>query len=195
MYRIRTSIAGLMAAVFFVAIAIAALLNASPLWASCLFMLTVTLMSAAIVGAIAGRSKARMTWTGAAVFGWVYLGIVFGPVSNGNETTIPALPAMVVYDFILKERVIPKSRSTSSQQTFFNLRDAGTLSAYNTIVSMNMTRAESLIDGASKNDTQRLLRVMMDLRRIVHSLGSIAFAALGGLVGQLFYSRRLVQSG
>jgi hypothetical protein len=72
MFRIRTSIAGLMAGVFFIAVAIASLLNPSPLWASCLFMFAVALMSVAILGVCAGRQKTRMTWAGFAIFGWVY---------------------------------------------------------------------------------------------------------------------------
>jgi hypothetical protein len=72
MFRIRTSIAGLMACVFFIAMAIASLLNPSPLWASCLFMFAVALMSAAILGVCAGRQKTRMTWAGVAIFGWVH---------------------------------------------------------------------------------------------------------------------------
>jgi len=194
MFRIRTSIAGLMAAVFFIALAIASLLNASPLWASCLFMFAVVLMSAAILGAIAGRQKTRMTWAGVAIFGWVYLGIVFGPLKNGNGTTIPALPTMLVYEYVLRERVIPKSTSAHNKVVSLNLIESDILSAYNSIVSMKLTGAESLLDKVSNTTTQRVLGVMEDLRRVVHSLGSIVFAFLGGLLGKLFYSRRFNQS-
>jgi hypothetical protein len=101
MGRTQFSLASLMAVVFFIALGIAALLNATALWASVLFMFTVALMSAAILGAIACRGRTRMTWAGVAIFGWVYLGIVFGPLPNGNGTTIPPLPTMVLYEYVM----------------------------------------------------------------------------------------------
>jgi hypothetical protein len=176
MFRIRTSIAALMAGVFFIAVAIASLLNPSPLWASCLFMFAVALMSAAILGICAGRQKTRMTWAGVAIFGWVYLGIVFGPLKNGNDTTIPALPTMIVYEYVLRERVLPKPKNNG---VFKSLNEAQTLSAYNQIVSMNL-EVESLLDKPSNTSTRSVLGDMMDLRRVVHSLGAIGFAFLGG---------------
>ncbi len=124
MLRFRTSIAGLMGAVLFVAVAIASLLNASPLWASCLFMFVVAILCAAILGAIAGRQKTRMSWAGAAIFGWVYLGIVFGPFKNANGTTIPALPSSIVYEYVLRERVLPKSEFNQNQSVPISLNDA-----------------------------------------------------------------------
>ena len=51
---------------------------------------TVALMSTAILRVIAGRQITRLTWTGAAIFGWVYLGIVFGPLKSGKATPIEA---------------------------------------------------------------------------------------------------------
>jgi hypothetical protein len=71
MGRTQLSLAGLMAVVFFIALGIAALLKATALWASVLFMFTVALMSAAILGAIACRGRTRLTWAGVAIFGWV----------------------------------------------------------------------------------------------------------------------------
>ncbi|MDB5352125.1 MAG: hypothetical protein JWN86_3372 [Planctomycetota bacterium] len=94
MDRVRFALAGLLAVAFFIALGLTSLLNAMPLWASGLFMFTVALMSAAILGAIAGRGETRMTWVGVAILGWLYLGIVFGPFKNGNGTTIPPLPTI-----------------------------------------------------------------------------------------------------
>jgi hypothetical protein len=71
--RIRFSIAGLMAAVLFFAVGFAGLRAASPLWASGIFTITVTVFAGAIVGAAASRGPSRIAWLGFGVFGWTYL--------------------------------------------------------------------------------------------------------------------------
>jgi hypothetical protein len=172
MERIQSSLAGLMAVVFFIALGFAALLNATALWASFLFMFTVALMSAAILGAIAARGKTRMTWAGVAIFGWVYLGIAFGPLPNGNGTTIPPLPTMVVYEYTLYHNLIPQSKA-----------------AYKDVTFNNTNQAESLLDKATLTGKPRVLVDVMHLKRVVHSLGAVMFAFIGGFVGRIFYSR------
>lgn len=172
MNRIRMSIAGLMAVVFCIALAFASLLNAAtPLWASGLFMFTVALLSAAILGTAASRGRTRMTWAGLAVFGWVYLGIVFGPFNNGNATTIPALPVMAFYEYFLYHNTIPKAKAEFKDVRF-----------------QNTSQAESLLhDPSGVGKGPRVLVDVMNLKRIVHSLGAILFALLGGLFGRILY--------
>ena len=172
MGRTQLSLAGLMAVVFFIALGIAALLNATALWARVLFMLTVALMSAAILGAIACRGRTRMTWAGIAIFGWVYLGIVFGPLPNGNGTTIPPLPTMVLYEYTVYNILIPKSKAAYAGVTF-----------------NNSIQAETLLDKATLTGKPRVLVDVMHLKRIVHSCGAVIFAFIGGFVGRIFYSR------
>jgi hypothetical protein len=113
--------------VCFLALAIASLLNANPLWASGMFLLAITVMAASTLGAISGRGKARMTRSGVALFGWVYLGIVFGPFANGNGTTIPPLPTMVVYEYTLRENLIPRSKAAYKDAKFHNANQAESL--------------------------------------------------------------------
>src|SRR5262249_46537358 len=149
--RTQFSLAGLMAVVLFIALGFAALLNATALWASVLFMFTVALMSAAILGAIACRGKTRMTWVGVGIFGWVYLGIAFGPLPNGNGTTIPPLPTMVVYEYILNYNLIPQAKA-----------------AYKDVVFNNTYQAESILDKATLTGKPRVLVDVMHLKRIVH---------------------------
>lgn len=172
MHRTQLSLAGLMGIVLFAALGLAALLNASPLWASFSFMFAVALMSTSILGAFACRGKARMTWLGVAVFGWVYLGIVFGPLTNGNGTTIPPLPTMALYEYLMEKNLIPKSKA-----------------AYKDVMFNNFIQSESLLDKAILAGKPRVLVDVMDLKRIVHSLGAIVFAVIGGLTGRIFYSR------
>ena len=113
-----------------------------------------------------------MTWAGVAVFGWVYLGIVFGPLPNGNGTTIPALPVMAVYEYILYHNTIPRAKADFKDVRF-----------------QNSHQAENLLQKFTQKGTPRVLVDVMDLKRIVHSLGAIIFALFGGLLGNLFYSR------
>jgi hypothetical protein len=172
MGRTQFSLVGLMAVVFFIALSLGALLNATALWASVLFMFTVAMMSAAVLGSIACRGKARMTWAGIATFGWVYVGMVFGPLPNGNGTTIPPLPTMVVYEYILHNILIPQSKA-----------------AYKDVTFNNTNQAETLLDKASLMGKPRVLVDVMHLKRIVHSLGAIIFALMGGFVGRFVCSR------
>src|SRR4051812_35153027 len=117
---IRSPIAGLRAVVSLVALAFASILNASPLWASVLFLATMALVSTAVLGASFGRERARITWAGVAIFGWAYLGAVFGPFRYGNGTTIPPLPTMAMYEYAATESLIPRSRAASQGVTFSN---------------------------------------------------------------------------
>ena len=89
MTRLRFTLAQLMATVIFIGLGFAAIRSASLLWASAVFTLTVVVLSAAILGAMARRGRARMTWAGFALFGWIYLGTTFGPWATVNGVTAP----------------------------------------------------------------------------------------------------------
>ena len=99
MSRLRFTIAQAMALVLLTGIGFAALRSASILWASAVFTLTVVVLSAAILGAMARRGRARMTWAGFALFGWVYLGTAFGPWADGNGVKAPPYVTKWLFDF------------------------------------------------------------------------------------------------
>jgi hypothetical protein len=69
MKRLRLTIANLMFVVLYVGLGFAALRNADEFWASATFTLAILAVSAAVVGAVARKGRARMTWLGFAVFG------------------------------------------------------------------------------------------------------------------------------
>jgi hypothetical protein len=73
MNRLRFTIANLMVLVLYVGLGFAALRNANAFWASATFTLAILAVSAAVVGAVARKGRARMTWLGFAVFGWASL--------------------------------------------------------------------------------------------------------------------------
>ncbi len=89
MSRLRYTIAQVMALVLFVGFGFAALRSGTVLWSSAVFTLTVAVLSAAILGAMARRGPARLTWAGFALFGWIYLGTAFGPWAEANGVKAP----------------------------------------------------------------------------------------------------------
>jgi hypothetical protein len=89
MNRFRFSLAQSMAIVLLVGVGLAALRSSSVLWSRTVFTLTVGVLSAAILGAMACRGRARMTWAGFALFGWIYLGTTFGPWADVNGVKAP----------------------------------------------------------------------------------------------------------
>jgi hypothetical protein len=184
MVRTRISVRELMAAVLIVALGVAAVLYPTGLWASALFTTAVVLMSTATVGAISRRAKSRTSLAGVSIFGWVYLGLVFGPLPNGNGTTIPPLPPMVLYEYLLYRRLIPHAQA-----------------AFNGVTFRNTVQAESVLEITQRvrNSSGKVVVVVpqvdvMQLKRIVHSLGSIMFASIGGLVGRGFASRERISN-
>src|SRR5262245_30833122 len=95
MNRIRFRIAGLMAIVFFIALAFAALKNASEPLASLVFMATLLLLLAATLGAILRRGPERAACLGGALFGWVYLGFFLGHWTRESYPMPHLFPALV----------------------------------------------------------------------------------------------------
>src|SRR4051812_16850665 len=69
----RFSIAGLMVVVLICGVGVAALVNASEMWAGVMTCATLLLLQVAILGAAFRREKKRAFWVGFAVFGWGYL--------------------------------------------------------------------------------------------------------------------------
>jgi hypothetical protein len=112
MTRLRFSLAQLMAAVIFIGLGFAALRSASRLGASAVFTLTVAVLSAAILGAMARRGRPRMTWAGFALFGWIYLGTIFGPWADGNGVTAPPYVTRWVLDYTAARLRDPNLRDT-----------------------------------------------------------------------------------
>jgi hypothetical protein len=78
-----------MAIVLLIGVGLAAMQSASVLWASAVFTLTVAVLSAGLLGAMARRGRARMKWAGFALFGWVYLGTTFGLWADVNGVKAP----------------------------------------------------------------------------------------------------------
>jgi hypothetical protein len=74
MRTVRFTIAGLMGAVLIAAVGLAALRNASPIWAGAMVLLTYVVLGLAILCVLLRGRTERAWWLGFCVFGWGYLG-------------------------------------------------------------------------------------------------------------------------
>lgn len=90
MRRVRTSIAGLMAMVLLVAIALAALKHPSPVLASALYTLDLGLVGVAVLGGFFCRGTRRRMWAGFAVFAGAYLAVAFATYSLATPSLLTA---------------------------------------------------------------------------------------------------------
>jgi hypothetical protein len=106
MTRLRFTLAQLMAIVLYVGFGFAALRNADEIWASAAFTLAFLMLSAAPLGALARKGKARMAWAGFAVFGWsrflvgalpLTTNSVFGPMSSPGLLSDQGLARVLPY--------------------------------------------------------------------------------------------------
>jgi hypothetical protein len=95
MSRPHITIAQSMAVVLYVGFGFAALRNADDFWASTTLTVAIITVSAALVGAITRKGKARVTWTGFAVFGWACVIIWLSPTVSstglGRQQVTPLL--------------------------------------------------------------------------------------------------------
>lgn len=110
------SLASLGAIVALTAVACCALVYASDTWAVALFTSVILFLAFATVAAIYRESRARAYWLCAAVFGWLYLLLIFGPFSgtrhledNGRLNEDPELATARVARWAY-QTVLPKLR-------------------------------------------------------------------------------------
>jgi hypothetical protein len=179
MTRLRFTLAQSMAIVILIGVGLAALRSASALWSSALFTLTVVVLSAAILGAMAFRGRARMTWAGFALFGWIYLGTAFGPWAEGNGLKAPPYVTRWVLDY------------TSQRSWYANRIDTGVpgevlFPAPSIMYGMGGGMKSGQVSGAP---APVVLVDMFHFRRIGHCIAAIVFGLIGALVGRIMAAR------
>lgn len=180
MSRIRFSIAGLMAIVSIVAVGIAALRNASVLWASVTFTLAVVMMLAAVVGVAARRGRGRVVWFGFAVFGWAYLAAAFGPWPwlNNQGLRPPPLLSTELLNYFLSQGYVTVHPAGAAPGSW-------TITPQFQAFVVNAPADVSFASGG--------VRFAFDLTptdQIGHSLAAILSAGLGALIGSILYDAR-----
>jgi hypothetical protein len=174
MTRLRFTLAQLMAAVIFIGLGFAALRSASRLGASVVFTLTVGVLSAAILRAMARPGRTRMTWAGFALFGWIYLGTTFGPWAAGNGMTAPPYVTRWVLDYTAERLRVPDLRDTGvAGEVLFSPSPTGGIGA--------MMSGGGMSGGAPPLVPRRDLRAF---HRIGHCLAAIMFGLVGAILGR-----------
>jgi hypothetical protein len=193
MKRSLFSIAGMMALVVLIALGFGALRNPTLLWASLIFTATVAFLAMAILGTLARRGRARMTWAGVAVFGWLYLALSFGPMSNANGVTYPPFLTQVLVDFWQSVREA-SDKALLAQNPSWRLIRENSRPTGETI--LNGPPNAIWIQASSSPTSLPSLPPppvpffdWQNLRRIGHSLGAVLFGLLGGLIGRVLARR------
>jgi hypothetical protein len=173
--RLRFGITSLMGFIGFVAVGLAALRTGSALCVSAIFTADITLLSAAVLGAMATRGRSRLSWAGLAVFGWVYLAIAFGPWPHNVDgppplLTVPLLDS--VQDYVFSDGKMPYMTDDYRVE-------------YERMVGFRgrMGAGAAMPPGGYKRVN------LIAFRQVGHSLGAVAFGLIGALVGWCFATR------
>ncbi len=169
---IRFSIAGLMAVVLLLGVGFAGLRTASFLWASAVFTLTVTLLAAATLGAVACRGPFRMAWLGFGVFGWTYLLATFWLWPAPNGVSAPPFLTKALLD------ALQPSPGTGAVMTI-DAFPQGEMS----------TEPPPMVGALRPARFAGRVVNLLHYRRIGHTLAAIVLGLLGALLGMLFSAR------
>jgi hypothetical protein len=169
---VRFSVAGLMGVVLLLALGMAALRANSDFWASTLFTGVVLLLSVSVIAAMATRGTARSTWTGMAVFGWVYLVIAFGPWTKeaiGPPPLVTSILLDYLQDYVVSETpyLVPAQQLTTS----------------NTVYTL---RGKQRVPGPKGISP---LIVVIPYLHTGHSLGALLFGIMGAGFGRFIAAR------
>jgi hypothetical protein len=91
MSHFRFTIAHLLGLVLFIAVGFAALREATALWDSAVFSVTLAVLSVSVLLALHRADRRRVYWLGFALFGWIYLGASLIPPIECRLLTTEAL--------------------------------------------------------------------------------------------------------
>jgi hypothetical protein len=136
---------------------------------------------------MASRGRVRLTWTGLAVFGWVYLALAFGPWPFNVDApppliTVPLLDC--IQDWIFSDgKTLYRTLDRRSPQDLVE-RYRGNVSP----VSGNLMPAPP----PSGYKTVSLVSKTVSLvsyRQVGHTLGATLFGLIGALLGRFFAAR------
>jgi hypothetical protein len=197
----RSSIRTLMAFVLVSAVGLAALRNASNLWAGMMLLVALAAVGIAVLGAVILRGKERYGWAGFAFFGGGYLALAVGPwlgdtfqpqlgtthllsyVHSQVTATSSVLNAMKVQQIYLgsvtlKADALPDQSQVSTNPASTSFTD---YASDPNISPPPVNRWRSLLPGAANFD---------QFQRVGHSLFALLAGLLGAVVAGWFYARR-----
>lgn len=158
----RFSIKWMLIGIAGVALACAALVSASDLWAAIVYAATLVCLFVAIVGTAFRRGRHRAFWTGFAVFGWGYFLLMGATLENplgGRASALPTHPLLMkLHDAVAKETSVSITR-----------------------------RARAVYENEYVRMTNRRPR-QREFAKVGHLVLLLLFASAGGLVGQYFFA-------
>jgi hypothetical protein len=111
--RFHYSLAGLLIAVGLTAVACASLVFAGTAWLTSVASATVFFLATALLISLLRPSHARGFWVGVAVWGWVYLMLVFGPWA---DRIAPKLATSVALQFAVAH--MPQAEPPSDENSW-----------------------------------------------------------------------------
>ena len=194
MVRNRISVAGLAGVILLAALGLAAIRNASDLWAATVVSLSALMIGVGVLGCLFRRGPTRAFWAGFTLFGLGYFVAAFGfdqpQDSLVTAAIVDPLNARLnptVSDFEL-------SAPGVSNTAYHGTRDyCERLKA--TFQKGWEASGRVFADPSSLSVTPHLStadaeRAREPLRRILHAFGTLAIGGLGGLIAQYFYATR-----
>jgi hypothetical protein len=124
--KVRYSTLSLLSFVTLVAVACAALTNASREWAAALFTIVILAFLASVFGAVWLKGAVKASWFGFAVGCGVYAGLTYGP--GLSETVKPGLPTFLILDYLypLLESQVPAHTVNAPDGTLAEIRNGVT---------------------------------------------------------------------
>jgi hypothetical protein len=182
----RVSIAGLMVAIGVVAVAIAALRNASEVWTGVLLSVTLVVLACSAFGVAYRRGAARAGWFGFAVFGWGYLALTLGPWDR-FQSSLPTSRALVyahgqlfppeVYSVV--SEVVPSPTGSGPGVMTVRTMKRGDASASVTVNSSSTTTSIRRVLGFGDN--------LRQFEQIGHCLLAFVVGLVGALIARWFH--------
>ena len=192
MGRTRLSVAGLIGVVLIAALGLAAIRNASELWAAAVVTLAAMLLGVGVLGCIFRRGEKRAFWVGFTLFG---VGSLFVAIALEQIEISPVRKAIVKP---LNARLNPPIYEF--QLGRLGGVASGTRKECESILAILKKRYEVHEDPAMPDpsgltiqpytNTSANYEAWWPLTLIVHGYATLISAGLGGIIARLFYSTR-----
>jgi hypothetical protein len=182
MTRFRFTIGSLILIVAVVAVALAAIRNASRPWAGAILSITFFALICSFLGIVLGRGMRRVYWSGFAVLGWSYILLMYVPWLGEHIGHFLLAPNLFEY---LEEVVAAGAQSEASGMGGMGGGALGGLQS----IPVELIGAFAT-GGAFESGSPFISIYASDLQRIGMAMEALLWAFLGGWVACYFASGR-----
>lgn len=191
MKRFRFNIASLLSVILVLGVGFAALIEATDLWDSGVFSLTLGVLLISILVVIHRAEKRRAFWLGFALFGWIYLGLSLDPTIEtrfittrglaylGSKAPRATLTGLAIIDYDNDGRTDLFVTNNSLPNALYANKGNGTFEDVTSSAGTNLASFLKRLAGASGNNEGFI--------RIGHSLLALIAAFLGRLLSHHLY--------